>query len=323
VDRSDSEEEAENDVDEEAMYAELGDQLTFEHNGMVMSLKSASDLAAWREQRRKNWPTKSRMNEKMAERHRIGEERRRLLSSASLLEDDRCVTGKERKTASDRPGSGANEQPLSKLDQAKRELREQEQRLKALRRQVARGQAGLEKAQAAMADEGKHTKATLATAEDGELDEGKDDDNDDNSDVSSVLSESSSVVSSDSSEADSDDDGPPEEATSKAPELPESRSQRPVCRFYYASGHCRDGKSCKYQHELGPGIAKVEVRQKLGARTAVKHMAQDGGGRKGIYDRLLEQQQEEEDELALKVIKYLGKVGFFASAEESEGRDGM
>ena len=81
---AESDNEAEN-VDEEAMYAELGDKLTFEHNGVVMSLKSQADLIAWKKERQKNWPTKARMSEKGEERRRIGEERRRLLGIAAPL----------------------------------------------------------------------------------------------------------------------------------------------------------------------------------------------------------------------------------------------
>ena len=35
------------------------------------------------------------------------------------------------------------------------------------------------------------------------------------------------------------------------------------------------------------------------------------GNKKGIFERLKDQEQEDEDRLALKVIKYLGGVGFF------------
>jgi hypothetical protein len=73
------------DVDEEAQFAELGTKLSFEHNGEVMTLNNEADLAAWKEERRKQFPTTDRVSQKQTEAWQIGEERKRLLAAVARL----------------------------------------------------------------------------------------------------------------------------------------------------------------------------------------------------------------------------------------------
>ncbi|RYF40509.1 MAG: cupin domain-containing protein, partial [Cytophagaceae bacterium] len=72
-------------IDEEAQFAELGTKLTFEHNGEVMTLNNEADLAAWRAERRKQFPTSHRVSQKESEMLQIGEERKRLLAGVARL----------------------------------------------------------------------------------------------------------------------------------------------------------------------------------------------------------------------------------------------
>ena len=52
------------------------------------------------------------------------------------------------------------------------------------------------------------------------------------------------------------------------------------------------------------------------AKTYAREEAKD---RKTIFQRLKEQEQEGEDRLALQVVKWLGKAGFFAAPEADGG----
>lgn len=340
---SSSDDEADDkDVDEEALHAELGAKLTFEHNGMVMSLNSAKDLAAWQEERRKKWPTRARMAEREAEKRRVGEERRRLLASAAVLEDDSAVlkkgnrrdSGKTRRFSQTTPGTEApvvvnevimtNAEPESKVGRARRELAEQTTKLEALRREVATGEALLARLKASQETEGVISTKD-AISEYGLAAIVDDQDNADAGDVSDisseVLSESSVVSSNSSPQPESDDDGPPEESTTKAAATSNGSSQRLACKYFAASGHCRDGDACRFRHELAPGSAAVQQqrrpeRQPAGAPKLDKPGPSE---KKSIYQRLMEQQREEEDRLALRVIKHLGKAGFFSSQPAEHG----
>ncbi|KAF2763789.1 hypothetical protein EJ03DRAFT_332446 [Teratosphaeria nubilosa] len=323
---SDEDDGDEKDVDEEAMFTELGGKLTFEHNGVVMSLSSAADLAAWKEERKKNWPTRMRMTEKEVQRRKTGEERNRLLASMLALQTAsasavrRSRRNIDRADDSQQVDSGKeNSKPQeSKLEKARKELAQQSRKLEALRQRVSESQATLQKAQAEKEERDQEACIGHAVEPDGPTDENESDYDD--SDVSSTLSESS-VVSSDSSalEASDDDDGPPEEATARAPSTTVMHSEKPICRFYYASGHCRDGHQCRFRHELGPGVQKAPQSQKLTRRDPhAPKLDRVDRERKNIYQRLMEQQEGEEDKLAVKVIKYLGKAGFFKGDVEAE-----
>lgn len=326
----------EKDVDEEALHAELGAKLTFEHNGMVLSLNSASDLAAWQEERRKKWPTRARMTEKEAERRRIGDERRRLLASAPVLNDSAAsheprtgqIGAKTRRFSKQLSSSDGMKVELpqpkseSKLEKARRNLMEQTARLNALRKQVAAGEASLDKARAMQEDRDvEATKSmidsSLPRSPETAAQIQQDDDAGNASDTSSEILSDSSVLSPDSSPGpDSDDDGPPEESTSKAPAKKTGHSGMLLCKYFVASGYCRDGDACRFRHELPPrGTASAMPPQQGAhqprAEAGPKLDYSATADKKSIYQRLIEQQQEEEDRLALQVIKHLGKAGFF------------
>ncbi|KAI6839741.1 hypothetical protein KC340_g3451 [Hortaea werneckii] len=349
-----SDEEGEDvEVDEEAMYAELGSKMTFEHNGVVLSLNSEADLAAWRDERRKKWPTKARMAEKDAEKRRIGEQRRRLLASAAVLVDDNEGEISQR-SQNQRDGQKsspafAHEQsagapvrssqsatqgarPESALEKARRELAEQTKMLDQLRKNVAAGEASLAKLRAEHDDE--NLVATNETvARYGQAAVNSDDtktgmEKSDDSDASSGVLSESSVLTSDSeavASGDDGDDGPPEEVSNKGPapafDAGTGAVQLPRCRYYAASGYCRDGDSCRFRHELKPGVKPAPqppVQQQKRDPYQPKLDYSATAEKKTIYQRLMEQQEEEEDRLALQVIKHLGKKGFFD--EEHEGR---
>ncbi|KAK4540804.1 hypothetical protein LTR36_008881 [Oleoguttula mirabilis] len=344
-----SDDEAEDkDVDEEALHAELGAKLTFEHNGMVLSLKSTADIAAWQEERRKNWPTRARMTEKEAERRRTGEERRRLLAGAAVLEGSAASRAPRTKQGSSKTRRFSSEtteklqsteqankvkqerEPESAIEKARRDLAEQTAKLDVLRKRVAAGEASLEKARAVQEERDIEAMksmidGTLPRDAIGAVDSQLKIDADAASETSSEALSDSSVLSSDSSpDQESDDDGPPEESTSKAPATSGGQLPKLLCKYYIASGYCRDGDACGFRHELPPrgtvGVMQPQQRpQQPRPEVAPKLDYSATADKKSIYQRLMEQQQEEEDRLALQVIKYLGKAGFFSADANEAG----
>lgn len=381
-------EDADQDVDEEAVYAELGDKLTFEHNGVLLSLNSVAELEAWKKERRKNYPTAKRKAEKYAERQRIGEERKRLLACARVLQQvpprnsfkvdrpkrtsfgnetnrdaseittlDNSIKRKELETGIQTATNKVDER-TKQLDELRRKVAlSEEKNRKARARQVARDEDASQpalKAEANAVDADnlvrvKHETEELVRGGDGvndsikikiksdvsdepdvamqaydlegreadfELHDGEeafDDGPDDNT------SASSSSISSDSSDEPDSDEEPPEELDSKPATLSTATTSMPVCRYFAASGRCRDGNACRFKHESRSGQADHGLQQQQAPyqrgqkRGAINEFVSKRSSvhKKGIFERLKEQEQEEENRLALKVIKYLGSVGFF------------
>jgi hypothetical protein len=82
---------------------------------------------------------------------------------------------------------------------------------------------------------------------------------------------------------------------------------------------CRDGDSCRFRHELSSRAPSARPAQpqpdkpafdrfapKLDPKTDVK---------KSIFERLMEQEEQSDDRLALQVIKALGQAGLFKLPE--------
>lgn len=126
-----------------------------------------------------------------------------------------------------------------------------------------------------------------------------------NSDASSTTSSSDQNSDSDSSSSGSeadDMDSAPEELSAKtnrpirAPPTKANVTPRTfepsICPSYKRTGRCAYGNRCRFPHP--PRDASREVKPK----------------RKHLYDRLVEQEQEAAEKLALQAIKYLGGNGF-------------
>ncbi|EMC93247.1 hypothetical protein BAUCODRAFT_150603 [Baudoinia panamericana UAMH 10762] len=317
------------DIDEEAMHAELGAKLSFEHNGTVISLSSTAEIAAWQEERRRNWPTRARMTEREGERRRVGEERRRLLAMPPLpnsrwsvdfttkKDDDRLHDRRQLDSITNEAITNED----SKFVTAKRQLAEREAELEDLRRRVADGQARIDMSQSRLvrhegggANPSSIPKPLVGYADDDDEDNPGVEPEHGASDTSSeVLSESSEISSASSTENVPDNDELPEETTSKLIDTSDAEFRKPVCKYFAASGHCRDGDACRFRHARTQGPQLTRGRTNPAQPPAAQRRAAviETNGRKGIFQRLLEQQQEGEDRLALEVIKYLGKAGFF------------
>lgn len=334
-------------VDEEAMYAELGTNLAFEHNGTVMALNTAADLAAWKEERQKNFPTKKRLAEKVEEKRRVGEERTRLLTEASQA----LRAAKEAKLRPRGSSHSEQEQPATKseseLEKGRRELAEHSAILEQLRKRVAKSE---ERAARARDQESaheqpltKHATDNLPVADPKEvdaLDKEHDDtlattaqhDVDTNETNEPKVSEAaanaidqeiagSPSISSRSRAAESDDDDPPEEASSTRPV--EQNERRRVCKFFAERGSCKDGAMCINKHERGRrgSLSASHVQQRRHQPINIRNTdeqddAPPSSNRMTIFDRLVEQEREQEDRLALQAIKYLGQVGMFSKEKK-------
>lgn len=108
--------------------------------------------------------------------------------------------------------------------------------------------------------------------------------------------------SSDSSSDSDDNDDAPEEETSKSQgpvRVPAPNSERSMCQAFSRTGHCRFGPKCRYRH-----AASEQTRE--------KRSETGGSKRKTLFQRLVEQEREEENKLALQAIKHLGGIGFFS-----------
>jgi hypothetical protein len=264
----------EEDVDEEAAVASNGkvEGMVFEHNGQTVSLQTPAELAAWIKDRRKQYPTQKRVAQKAQESAKKRE---------SELEFLRKVKGK-------RPLKETQKSSVKK--QATTELR-------ALREKVQ--ESVISKRRLSSASEAKPTDAATPTAKPSAIELGLGYSSDSESEASSVLS-ASSVVSSSEEESESesnDSDEAPEQESSKTvpkpvnvpPSVPvRALPDKPrICFEWQKHGRCHLGKRCRYPHP-----PKEEPKPI------------------GLYERLVEQEKEQADRLALDAIKWLGRNGF-------------
>lgn len=358
------------DIDEEAQFAELGTKLTFEHNGEVMTLNNEADLAAWREERRKQFPTMSRVSEKESQRLRVGEERRRLLAAVARLHQAPRNRHAENKTRLLRePARKAQEDAESDVKMEDQPEQSSEKTFPPAIQHVeeSSGTAAvtddtpddddnatdmIQHADAG-ADANVPVEKNNATIQQADADAGAEidiptadhttrkqggppkslpgidmgDSDDDESNVEAAADEGdqpSGDEAESASSSDSEDDGPPEQTSSKPRPSAASDAQRPVCRYFSASGRCRDGDACRFRHELSSKAPSARPFQPPQDKPAFDRFAPKldpkSNDRKSIFERLMEQEQQGDDKLALQVIKALGQAGLFAEAETEGGK---
>lgn len=94
---------------------------------------------------------------------------------------------------------------------------------------------------------------------------------------------------------DSESDVAPEVVSSKTrvPVADPARAAPRACRTFCATGTCKFGHKCRYQHP-----AELAPKPKP-------------SGRMTLHQRLVEQELEKADSLGVQAIKYLGDMGFF------------
>ncbi|KAJ5120546.1 uncharacterized protein N7515_009934 [Penicillium bovifimosum] len=117
------------------------------------------------------------------------------------------------------------------------------------------------------------------------------------------------------SDSDSDSDDAPEQATSRrtGPERvppPPREGKRMVCRYFARNGLCNRGDQCKFLHDNETSDrnpkAKAKPTEKKDKDTK----------RKGLYQALLDQQKEEDNQRAMEVISWLGQNNMLMPASD-------
>lgn len=338
--------EDDDDADEEAQFAELGTKLTFEHNGEVMTLNNEADLAAWKEERKKQFPTLQRVSQKEQELLEVGEERKRLLAAVSRLHQAPRNTHTQVKSRSLR-------EPLKPQEAQPHRSHPVADTTVTTEQKPAGTGAGIQEVEMSEAPAVLHKEAD---AEDDSADTPKIRDNE--ADSATMISHESSVSQQNQekpkvlpgiamdetddeediaddvetkpshegeaeppSDSDSEDDGPPEQTSSRPPPPAASDAQKPVCNFFAASGHCRNGDVCRFRHELSSKAPSARPAQPQPDKPAYDRFAPKldpkSNERKSIFERLVEQEKQGDDRLALQVIKALGQAGLFTQSETS------
>jgi hypothetical protein len=274
----DPESSSDEEIDEEAAYAgnqKLANGLLFEHEGELISLQTQAEIAAWRKDRRSMYPTRKRMEEKALQ----AKEKRE-----SELEFLARVTGKPRRRKLEVEEQKPARKPRGRHDDAQE-------------RPGNQGGADQESMKRNIP-----TSDIPTTQPSINLSLGYESETDSEAD-SSELSDSS-VLSSDEEESDVDSDssdGAPVPQTTKlvAPvknvpppppvrTVPQPKKQNivDVCPQWKKTGKCKYGRNCRHPH--------VDVTPKM----------------VGLYERMVEQELEKTDRMALDAIKFLGQNGF-------------
>jgi hypothetical protein len=278
----------EEDIDEETAFAAKCkvEGIVFEHNGENISLQTQAEVAAWIKDRRSQFPTRKRIAQKAQEA---------AVRRANELEFLQKVRGKSAKA-----NNVDQQAQVSQAAQVKNAA-------------VVKPKADLAEMRKKVQDSMKKMKKDSSSAlqikpKTLDLGLGYASDTASNSNDSSELSDSSAVSSllgsssdSDSDSGADDSDGPPEKKSTNVPTvpikvppppstpvLPQPKLQKiDVCPNWKRNGKCKYSRHCRYPHPR---------------ENEAKPM--------GLYERMVEQELEKADQLALDAIKFLGRNGY-------------
>jgi hypothetical protein len=152
---------------------------------------------------------------------------------------------------------------------------------------------------------------------------------------SSALSDVDATSSSASS---SSSDSAPEQTTTKRiyptrvpppPRRPPINTQH-LCRSLLATGHCKRGDECQYSHDLPDtlpslGERKDKLKEKRKTRLGKVKATDVPSGpakkekRKGLWEVMVEKEQEEERKQVLRAIVFMGERGMLVQDEKKAG----
>ena len=155
---------------------------------------------------------------------------------------------------------------------------------------------------------------------------------------SEPTSSSASSSSSSSSGSDEDSDSAPEQTTTKRLQPsrvpPPPRGPPPIhthhlCRSLLATGHCKRGAECHYSHDLPDTLPSLDERKdKLKEKRKVRlgkvkamdvPTATTKKRRKGLWQVMVEKEQEEERKQVLRAIIFMGEKGMLGEDEKKAG----
>ena len=273
--------ESEDDEGEEAKLASNSDaiSLEFSHRDHATALRTPAEIAAWIAERKRRYPTEAKREaarKAAEEKHKKWAEEKAARSAALRATQQFRQQSKEKRA----PGPGARRQHPA-IDQKTRLLAARLQ-AETLKRKAEKAQRNLEAAEAALRD---GTEDAVADAEDSDVDS------------LGTISDSSALTDVDnaSDSSDTDDDGPPQAQSSKV--QVSSCNPRQSCVSFARTGRCRFGSKCRYSHDPS-SRPSVKDQQRQGKPT-----------RKGLYQVMVEKEQEEERKMVLSAIISLGKQG--------------
>ncbi|KAF2754122.1 hypothetical protein EJ05DRAFT_479667, partial [Pseudovirgaria hyperparasitica] len=340
----------EEEIDEEAHYAGSIDTIRIEYGDRTVKLSNAAEIAAWRAERRREFPTQARVQQKKQEAAELRDK---------LLQLQR---GCEPSSRTERIESRSKEYPKAAPAPARdndTQTRDRNEDLNTPRRRAQESTDNRKPPVAATAttssnplrrqDTNPTISLNLNYASDSDSDDQADQANSDHetninaslSDTSSIISSSSALSPSDpdSSDSNSDSDSSsssahPETLSSKLPpnplfippphhhhppphNAPTKTTHPKLCPSLRKSNrHCKFGPRCRFRHQQ----TAEEQEQQQERRRRRRHGAgndNDENSRKHkrkqritLRDRWAAQEVAEANKLALEAIKYLGKKGF-------------
>jgi hypothetical protein len=273
--------ESEDDAGEETKLAAVSDPrlLQFEYGGQTSALRTPAEIAAWIAERKRRYPTQAKRD---AAKKEADEKRKKFQDEKAA----RFAAMEATKRFREQRMAQTDIKPQKKTQEHKETaLLAAKLHAEKLRRKALKAQRDLEAAEAAL------KAGVKATRQPGDV---SDDDS-----LGSISDSSESEEESESS-SDSDNDAPPETASTKTqvPAMPVASSQKKsrLCRDFIRTGKCRRGNRCAFSHDrskLPDSLKRPEEKPK----------------RKGLYQVMIEQEQEKERKKALSMIISLGKQG--------------
>ena len=280
--------ESENDGDEEAaLTGNAQDGLSIEYKGSTSTLRTSADIAAWIAERKRKYPTAARRETARRE----AEEKRKKFEAQRKARQEAAQAARV-KGHKEHPGLGHKRSNVAHRVDRDAGSQSTKHTKTSLKSHTSRDPAG--NAPEAAATLGAHGSQKRGKKGDGADAAALD------SDPDSPLSSDSDATSS--SGSDTDEDTAPDISSSKTeidPIAPEQTTkERQVCQFFAKHGHCKWGSRCKHRHENVK--ATRAPKGKIGPASTK---------RKGLWQVMVEKEQEEESKKVLHAIVALGKQG--------------
>ena len=280
--------ESEDEDDEEAaLTGNGGNELSVEYKGSTSTLRTPADVAAWIAERKRKYPTAAKREtarKEAEEKRKIFEaekEGRREAAQAARLNGQK-----------ERPGKSDKRLNVVQNVDGHAGLRSKKHTTTSLNARTDRNPAENEMVAAATVQapgtlrQGKGSDVLEATMLDS----------------ASVSSFSSDSDATSSSGSETDEDTAPDVATSKVESgsiaAEQATKVRQVCHFFAKHGRCKWGSRCKHRHE------HTQATRAQKAKTGPVSTK-----RKGLWQVMVEKEQEEDSKKILHAIVALGRQG--------------
>lgn len=288
-------------------------RIQIEYNGIISVLGTREEYAAWIAERKKRFPTRERIEQHKAElEKRRAEAAKRREEQAAIRKEEQESKRKEEQAAARKKVEESIQKKGKKSADGEEKVKEALDEGAKLEMKLAKIQKKLEKTKAnaaklaAASTESTLTPSTTQPAQVEQMYE--DNTNPKSMPKSDSISESDAESGSEAPEVTS---SKPTGPVRVAPPKREGKKKR-ACRFFLMKGWCSKGDSCEYKHELpergAPKKPTAPAQPTEPERKATKT----------LFQRLVEQQEEEENKKALAAIKFLGERGVF---DDEKGKE--